>query len=170
MKKQSKTNYVFPILIITGIIGFAILVLQGKNTPTSNTSASPLVTDVLIADEKSYDFGTISMQDGKVSKIFKVKNESQSEILLSKLYTSCMCTEATLIRENGRRYGPYGMPGHGPTILGQKLNPGEIFGIEVTFDPAAHGPAGIGQIVREVYLEGTKARLLTLRIEANVTP
>lgn len=124
----------------------------------------------LIADATSFDFGTVSMAKGKVNRVFTVRNSTAAPVLLSKLYTSCMCTEATILKD-GKRFGPYGMPGHGPLgIIGEEIKPGDSFDVLVTFDPRAHGPAGVGQVIREIYLEGPSAPLLTLQISANVTP
>lgn len=81
-----------------------------------------------------------------------------------------MCTVATLgIR--GERFGPYGMPGHGfiPKI-GQTINPNEEAIVEVVFDPAAHGPAGVGRIQRIITIENDSGQPLELQFTALVTP
>lgn len=71
-------------------------------------------------DPKAYDFGTISMKDGKVTKSFIIKNEDRDTELAS-VSTSCMCTEAKIVM-NGSQFGPFGMPSHGPMkMLNQKL-------------------------------------------------
>ncbi|KKT83316.1 MAG: hypothetical protein UW81_C0021G0020, partial [Candidatus Giovannonibacteria bacterium GW2011_GWC2_44_9] len=41
---------------------------------------------------------------------------------------------------------------------------------EVVFDPAAHGPAGVGRIERAVYLENSASEALQLKFSATVTP
>ena len=84
---------------------------------------------------------------------FEIQNNSSSTLSLDKLYTSCMCTGAYFVSA-GDRIGPFGMPGHGFVPgLGQRMEAGEKAKIEVVFDPAAHGPAGVGPIVRGIYLE-----------------
>ena len=90
--------------------------------------------------------------------------------MINKMYTSCMCTTATLII-NGKIFGPYGMQGHGfiPKI-NEALAPGEEAQIEAIFDPAAHGPAGVGPIERLIYIESSNAPTLELTISAVVTP
>ena len=50
------------------------------------------------------------------------------------------------------------------------MNPGEDAIIEVVFDPAAHGPAGIGPVDRVVTIENTAGRPLVLAFAATVTP
>lgn len=63
------------------------------------------------------------------------------------------------------------MPGHGmiPEI-NEALQPDEKTEVEVVFDPAAHGPAGIGKIERTVYIENSPNQVLMLNFSAFVTP
>ena len=122
------------------------------------------------AAETSYDFGTVPMSKGKVTHIFKVTNSSAGPVIVSKLYTSCMCTEASLITED-KRLGPFGMPGHGfiPKI-NESFNPNEEAEVEVVFDPAAHGPAGIGKIERLVTIEVENGSPVEFMFSAFVKP
>lgn len=131
---------------------------------TSN-QANPLT-----ATELFFDFGTISMGKGKVNHTFKISNPTQNGVKIGKIYTSCMCTVATLIKD-GKRFGPYGMPGHaGLTAVNETIEPGQETEIEVVFDPAAHGPSGIGTISREILIEPEGTAPLKLSFRANVTP
>ena len=117
-----------------------------------------------------HNFGNISMAAGKVSHRYWIKNVSAASLKINKLSTSCMCTDATLITRAGKK-GPFGMPGHGPTPrLEERLAPGESAQVDVVFDPAAHGPAGIGQTDRIVTLENDEGLPLELRFTAMVTP
>ena len=81
-----------------------------------------------------------------------------------------MCTTASLIIGD-KQFGPVGMPGHGaiPTI-NQTINANEEATVEVVFDPAAHGPAGVGRIERIVTLENNAGRPVVLQFAALVTP
>lgn len=117
-----------------------------------------------------HNFGNISMAAGKVSKVYWIKNISGDPLTITKLYTSCMCTDATLITKAGKK-GPFGMPGHGPTPrIEERLAPGETAQVQVVFDPAAHGPAGIGQTDRVTTIENGGGMPLELRFSAMVTP
>lgn len=138
------------ILAVLGII--AISYPGQNNEKKEQVAALGLITN-LAAPETGYDFGTISMVAGKVAHSFEIRNNSSSTLALDKLYTSCMCTAAYFVKGD-ERIGPFGMPGHGFVPgLGQELKPGETAKIEVVFDPAAHGPAGIGPVDRTVFLE-----------------
>lgn len=121
----------------------------------------------------SYDFGTISMKNGNVTKTFAVKNTKTEPVFLSQLYTSCMCTNAS-IKINGRDFGPFGMlgghGGGGMKMLNEVLAAGAEAEVSVTFDPNAHGPSGIGVIEREVTLQSDKGAVASINIKATVTP
>ena len=98
------------------LVGLLALMWWGKpaqtltSVPDSNTGDG----NALTATEKLYDFGTISMADGKVSKIFQVTNPTAKDINLESVVTSCMCTEVEL-KAGDRTAGPFGMQGHGLT-------------------------------------------------------
>jgi len=63
------------------------------------------------------------------------------------------------------------MAGHGPAPrLEERLAPGATAQVEVVFDPAAHGPAGIGQTDRIVTIGNDGGPPLELRFSALVTP
>lgn len=168
------------VLIVVGIFG--LLWLTGKNkakpqnelteTPVDNAAQSVVGGEnKLTASETFYDFGSISMKSGNVSKIFKVTNSSAQDINLESITTSCMCTVAYVIKQDGSKKGPYGMPGHGSVPkVNELIGAGEMRDIEVVYDPNAHGPAGVGMIDRFVYLEDSNGGKLSFEIKANVTP
>lgn len=164
-------------LVIGGIGTTIALVLllwiAFPRTPATRPSgqvASEKTMSGLTANEESYDFGSVSMAKGKVSHTFSVKNTAEEPIIIAKLSTSCMCTTATLT-VNGARRGPFGMPGHGIIPkMNQPIDPGEEAQVEVVFDPAAHGPSGVGRIDRLVYLESESGSKFQLGIRATVTP
>ena len=124
----------------------------------------------LTAPETFFDFGTISMAKGKVTKPFMIKNTTSEPITVSKLYTSCMCTKASLTQGN-LKVGPFGMPSHGGIVpISVEIAPGAEAVVEAVFDPAAHGPSGVGLIARQVFVETVDGGKLTLDFKANVTP
>ena len=164
--KNALISILFSALALAGLIWFA----RADKAGTVKQDPTATVLSALIAPETSYDFGLVSMAKGTVEKIFKIKNTGSSPAVIEKISTSCMCTEASLIK-SGREVGPFGMPGHGfiPKI-NESLAPGEEAEIKVVFDPAAHGPAGVGFIERIVYIEERDRLPLELKIRATVTP
>jgi hypothetical protein len=138
-------------------------------SPASPAGTSA-VSGALKAREASFDFGAISMAAGNVSHRYWFRNEGTTPILISKIYTSCMCTTAALVK-GGRMVNRFGMPGHGvlPKVA-ESLAPGEAAYIEAVFDPAAHGPAGLGRTERVVTIEHDAGGPLELRFVADVRP
>ncbi len=165
------TKYIIAIIGAGAILTLAFVFGSPKSTeevvvPENNSAAS-----VLSLPEKSFDFGKISMKEGTVSHIFTISNTADSAVEIKNISTSCMCTEAFLI--NGeKREGPFGMPGHGggATRVSAQIPAGESRDIEAVFDPAAHGPAGVGRISRAIFIEDKEGRVETLEISATVTP
>lgn len=154
------------VLVIGGLIWIARPDGQSNNNAVSATSNGTLTVE----EANNYDFGTISMAAGTVSHIFKIKNTSEEAVTINKMYTSCMCTLAALSL-SGKQFGPYGMPGHGAIPkIDQTINPGEEASVEVVFDPAAHGPAGVGRIQRVVTIENNAGQPVELQFVAVVTP
>lgn len=146
------------------------LMWMGRPDSTDNSYASiDLSASAITANEYSFDFGEVSMAKGDVEHTFLIKNDSDEEVELGRLFTSCMCTTAEL-ELNGEVFGPYGMPGHGPLPkLKRVMKPGEEARLRVIYDPAAHGPAGLGRAERAVYLENGRGAL-EVRIYATVIP
>jgi hypothetical protein len=161
------------IVIFVTAVGLLGLMWWGAQ---NTTSGSPLSQEqsggesVLVASEKLYDFGTISMSKGKVAHTFAVTNPTDKDILVSDLTTSCMCTAAYIVEGNSR-IGPFGMPGMGyAPKANMSIKAGETRNIDVVYDPNAHGPAGVGFIDRFVYLADTNGKTLELEIKAIATP
>lgn len=167
MNKKIAIGFSVGILAILALVAISYPNSQDQKKSDKLAELSSIVN--LTAPETNYDFGAISMAAGKVTHDFEIENTSSSTIPLESLYTSCMCTSAYFVSVSDR-VGPFGMPGHGfVPKLGQELKPGEKAKIEVVFDPAAHGPAGIGPVDRVVFL-GSNDGGKQFGIKAVVTP
>lgn len=155
--------------ILVVLLAVMALAAPGKSgVPEAVLSGTKSAT--LVAPEKFYDFGTISMKNGLVNRVFKVTNSTVKDIELKTVTTSCMCTAAYIIGINGEK-GPFGMPGMGSVPPANELiKAGESRDIKVVYDPNAHGPAGVGVIDRFVYLTDASGGILELEIKALVTP
>ena len=164
------------VLVLGGLI-IAAMPEPGATKPAqsrSTASVSPASVSpagALRARETNFNFGSISMAAGKVTHLYRFRNAGAEPIVLGKMYTSCMCTTAALVKSSGRKFAPVGMPGHTPIpALNETLQPNEEAMVEVVFDPAAHGPAGIGPVDRVVTIENSAGQPLELAFRANVTP
>ena len=164
------------------VLALAVAIIAAKPDPNSAAPAgtapavaapapgAPRAGEALSARETGFDFGSISMAAGNVSHRYWFKNDSVAPVLIRRIYTSCMCTTATLVK-GMRVIGRYGMPGHGPVPeVNQSLAPAETAYVDVVFDPAAHGPAGLGRTERVVTVEGDTGQPLLLGFVADVRP
>jgi len=148
------------------VLAVIIITKPSPSAPVATGS-----TTTLVAEAPAYDFGAVPINGGFVRKTYTVRNAGVEPVTVRALYTSCMCTTATMYRGT-EVWGPFGMPGHG--IGGGRMSavlaPGETAEVEAVFDPAAHGPAGVGPVVRAVYLENDAGSPLELTFNAIVTP
>lgn len=155
------------VLIAVAVLGFMV---WGYSRMVGPTQAQLSEKSSLTAAEIFYDFGTISMANGKVDHMFQITNPTDENITINNLQTSCMCTAAYIVNGSSR-VGPYGMPGMGGTTAADSVIPAHgTQSIDVVFDPAAHGPAGVGNIDRFIYATEENGGTLQLEIKAVVTP
>ena len=176
MNKQTIISIIVIIIGITSLVWWSKSVdkkeLNTEGPEKYHLARTNGAANILTALETFYDFGTISMKNGNVSKVFKVTNNGTQDIKVPSVTTSCMCTTSYILDENGERGRPYGMPGHGGTVpkANAIVKAGGSLDIEVVYDPNAHGPAGVGTVDRFIYLEDENGNKLQLEIKAKVTP
>jgi hypothetical protein len=138
---------------------------QAARNPNAATKSQ------LTLSEDIYDLGTVFMSQGNISKKITLSNNTQEDIIVKKIFTSCMCTEAFIVSAKGRK-GPFGMPGHGQIVrdANETIKSGESREVEIIFDPNAHGPAGIGRVLRVVYFEDSLGNVAQFEFEGTVRP
>lgn len=165
--QNDKTMWIIGIILVIGVLAVIFVAGKGNNDQPNKPSGKQ---GQLQVSESLYDFGTLSMAKGKVDHIFKVANKTDKDINIKTLTTSCMCTNAYIENANGEK-GPFGMPGMGYVPPADEIiKAGESRDIKVVYDPAAHGPAGVGAIDRFIYLVDADGGKIQLEIRANVTP
>lgn len=159
------------IIIAISVLLIALGALGWVSKPARNAEQIPQQNSSLVVlDEPAFDFGAISMAAGNVLHSYRIKNSKSDPLTINRIYTSCMCTTAKL-KKGGKSFGPFGMPGHGFTpYLNATFAPGEEATIEAIFNPAAHGPAGVGKIERAVYIEDASGGITELSFKTLVTP
>jgi hypothetical protein len=131
-----------PIFLIIGGVVFGII----NYSPEKSHPGTPKIE----INPSEYDAGTVSMVEGLVKYTYEIKNTGEGDLKIDRIWTSCMCTTARL-RVEDKESGEFGMH-TSSTFWSQKIAPGQTGFLEVTFDPAFHGPQGVGKIVRAVYL------------------
>ncbi|MFA5821168.1 MAG: DUF1573 domain-containing protein [Candidatus Gracilibacteria bacterium] len=152
-------------IVVAGVVAIVMVSSGGNSGPESSAS-------VLQALETDFDFQTISMGNGIVKHEYELKNDGETAVEIQKVSTSCMCTEAYVVAD-GEEYGPYGMSAHGgASAAGILVKPSETVTVRAEFDPAAHGPAGVGMAERVIYVEtnSTQSPRMELKFKATVTP
>lgn len=146
---MSKSN-----LLIVGIVLVTLFAIIGTVFAFSYTNNTPEIAASsqvgVKTQQTSHDWGTIAMDDGKVEKVFTITNTGSETLKLHNAQTSCSCTYVQLIR--GENKSPkYGMHTKSRYVL--EVPPKETAQAKVVFDPAFHGPSGVGVITRQATIK-----------------
>ena len=155
------------------IIGGGIIFWGYQNAQTlPEKQTNNFGSGELVITESSYDFGEVSMAKGLVNKEFVLSNTSSASVKVGPVETTCMCTTAYLRVGEGKEVGPFGMPGHGglKNTANLTVAPGEKLIVRAVFDPAAHGPAGVGTVERAIMVDVGKQEPVVMSFKALVTP
>lgn len=164
-----KTTKRFFILAILLSILFLAGCAGGSGRVDSSLKNVTNSGELVAVDGASHDWGDINIKGGDMKHTFTFKNEGSDDLILKSASTSCMCTKARYRLPDDSISPQYGMHGNS-TSWAATIKPGETFGMEVTFDPMAHGPDATGPIKRSVkLLTSSKANsLLELTVSGNV--
>ena len=151
MTKEIKYIVLGAFVFLLFLAGSVLLVSSESKTKGSNVSTPETLG--LEISSNNVDLGEVSINGGIISRDYEIKNTSGSKLTFSRISTSCMCTTAMLtIGDKSTKF--FGMEGHGdrnpPVNL--ELGAGEVAKVTVNFDPAAHGPQGVGPFERLIWL------------------
>ena len=138
---------VFSIGLIIGLAAFF-----GGNQEEEATVAG-IQVEGITADPESYDLADVPINGGLVSKEYEIKNTTDNVLRLKKIATSCMCTKASFeVGDIKTKF--FGMEGHGDKNppVNIEIPAGETGKVIAQFDPAAHGPQGVGPFDRSIFL------------------
>lgn len=139
------------VLITIGIITFAILGagawLLSKPVGVEVEKSDQAKAEV---GETNYDWGEIKINGGNAEKVFFIKNAGTGPLKLSGVSTSCMCTTAQVIID-GKGSPFFGM--HQKSSWIGEVPAGKQAELKIVFDPAFHGPSGIGQMTRQIEVD-----------------
>jgi len=146
--------------IMIGAVVFTFLLIVGgaalfssKGDEANDVGGASTEIEGLEINPISYQLGDVPINGGIVTKEYEIKNTTGQTLKLKKITTSCMCTQAKVVvgEEETRFFGmEHGMDKN-PTISFE-INSQETGKVVVTFDPAAHGPEGVGPFERIVWL------------------
>lgn len=141
-------------IIIVMIVSTIILLFGGIFFLTKTTGTSQITTTqnakAYVADPTSFDWGPVPMNKGNVTKVFTIKNTGTDTLKLYNIKTSCHCTKAYV------SINKVDSPSFGMDSLSSwtgEVPKGTEAKLTVIFDPAYHGPSGMGAINRFVSVE-----------------
>lgn len=162
---EKKIIIIFVLITILSVVGG--IALLSKSPSSSSASISISQNAKAGVDQKIFDWGTINMKDGNVSKNFVIKNTGTDVLMLTKIKTSCHCTKAQ-ITVNGVASPFFGMNTVSSWV--GEVVPGNEAQINIVFDPAYHGPNGIGPITRYISVDTNDPdnKTLEFTLTANV--
>ncbi|KKS17568.1 MAG: hypothetical protein UU77_C0005G0019 [candidate division WWE3 bacterium GW2011_GWC1_41_7] len=133
---------IFISIVSVLILGIGIVAATSKTPPQLEQTDGAKLEFV---GDKTFDWGIIDINGGIVEKIFTIRNAGETDLLMTNVKTSCMCTEAQVII-NGEASPAFQM--HAQSSWKGTVKPGEEAQIRVVFDPLFHGPTGTGPITR----------------------
>lgn len=114
---------------------------------------APADRPILTISPNSIDMGDISQKNGVAVTFFEIKNDGESDLVISRLDTSCGCTAASIVYNN--QEGPkFAMAGHGtesPKDWQATIPAGQTARLKVYYDPNVHKDL-IGPVTREIYI------------------
>ena len=140
-------------LIILTIVSTIIIVVAGSVWLSS--SSAPQISasqnaKAYVISPTSADWGQIPMYKGTVTKEFTLKNTGTDTLKLFNIKTSCHCTKAHMTIDSNDS-PDFGMDSYSSWV--GEVAPGKEAKLSVIFDPAYHGPQGVGPISRFVSVE-----------------
>lgn len=139
------------------IIGFIIgtLLVLGGGVYILSSSVAPAQVTVsqnarVSVDQKTFDWGNIPYSGGNATKTFTVTNTGSDVLKLTGIKTSCTCTKAQITIDD--KSSPY-FSMHSTSAWVGEVSPGKQAQLTVIFDPAFHGPSGVGPMERLISVE-----------------
>jgi hypothetical protein len=145
-------------LMITGIVITFLLIVGisfvfGDRQQKEEAVIASTKIEGLEAKPEIYDLGSVPLNGGLVIKEYEVTNTTSSVLKLKKIATSCMCTKAK-VKIGDKETKFFGMEGHGDknAPVNLEIAVDEVAKVTMEFDPAAHGPQGVGPIDRSIFL------------------
>ena len=149
---------------IIGFIAITILILGGGIFLLSSTTSAPAKITTsqnakATVSEKTFDWGNIPYSGGNVTKTFVIKNTGSDPLQLTGVKTSCTCTKAQIIIDG--KTSPY-FSMHSTSGWVGEVAPNKEAQLNVIFDPAFHGPTGVGPIERLISVGTNDLQNLTL--------
>ena len=141
---------IIAMVVSTIVILFGAILLVGQSPAAVAPQISASQNAKVSAGNTTFDWGNINYSGGYATKSFTIKNTGTDTLKLFNIKTSCHCTNAH-ITINGTDSPDFGMSGVSSWV--GEVAPGKEAKLTVVFDPAYHGPQGVGPITRYTSVE-----------------
>lgn len=139
------------ILILLFVVFFAYTIKSGRGSKTDNDSTTYTSDEALapraVLSKKYFNAGQLKNKTDLVTHSFNLSNQGQSNLVISKLTTSCHCTTAQLIYD-GRSSQKWGMASGSDWQV--SIKPGDTAVINIEYDPKKMISDGL--IQRAIYI------------------
>lgn len=146
-KKLIIITIVFSILLLAGAVIFL------NSSGSSKAKLEKVLGAKFETEHYSYDLQTIPYSGGSITHSYTIKNSGSAPLKLANMATSCMCTQ-TYFKKGEIESPRFGMKGMSrQSNWSGELAPGERAEVVAVFDPAFHGPTGVGKMERVVSFE-----------------
>lgn len=158
-KNKKMLKIILPIALVAVVITAVVLFTGGGSVAQVNSKIE--------ISQAEYDAGSVSIKGGLVKNTYEIKNTGTEDLKIFRVWTSCMCTTAKL-RVGDKESKEFGMHDN-PLFWSENIAPGETGYLDVSFDPAFHGPTGMGNMIREVYLNTNDPNNKTAKVRLLIT-
>lgn len=158
---MNKTVVILFIIATAVILGGGIMLVSSVGQSPQVQSSQNAKAEV---SQKTHNWGKIPYGGGNVTKMFTIKNSGTDVLRLTNVKTSCACTQAQ-VTINGEISPYFGM--HTTSLWVGEVAPGKEAKLTVIFDPAFHGPTGVGPMSRIISVETSDAS--NARVEFTLT-
>lgn len=145
---MSEKKVIIAFVIATFWILLGGVYFIGKSTAPAQVASSQDAKAVV--SKKTYDWGTIPYSGGVATAEFPINNEGTGVLKLTNVKTSCACTKAQ-ITIDGAQSPFFSM--HSVSSWVGEVPSGKEAKLTVIFDPAFHGPSGVGPMTRIISME-----------------
>jgi len=145
---MNEKKFIIGLFVITIVLIGGMVALASKTEDPANIQMDTAARAEII--NGTHDWGQIQMDEGNVTTTFQIKNSGSSPLKLFNVTTSCSCTTAFMTL--GSTKSPiFGMHTKSSYVL--EVPGGQTADLTVVFDPAFHGPSGVGPMERQVLVE-----------------
>ena len=160
MERQSAVNALVARGSTSSQLHQAMYILYGEGIFFDQELAAQLRTElkaslpadrpILVFDPEQVDLGSVPIDGGPVSARYELRNDGETDLVITGLQTSCGCTTAVLESDEGTSPVFGATAPEGAEVWSVLLPPGGQALVIATIDPLFHGDSGTGTFMRNI--------------------